>query len=130
MKKTAGMIMACIGTVLSLIALFLYLKASNTTSTVRYLNIAALCCGALFLALSIKFGKKTWLGWLVSAAAVLMMAAFGYSLVTEVEVLGYLISGLRTWNDVKFWAFFSGAAILSWLVFMIASFTRLGEDKD
>ena len=130
MKKGFGMILAVIGTILSLVALILYAKAANTTPIVRYLNIAALVCAVLFLALSAKLGEKSWWGLLVSAAAVLMMAAFGFSLVTEVEVLGYLISGLRTWADVQFWAFFSGAAVLSWLVFMIASFTRLGENKE
>lgn len=130
MKKTAGMIMTVIGTILSILALVFYSKASSTTPLVSRLNIAALVCCVVFLLLAVKLGEKKWWGWLVSIASVLMMAAFGYSLVTEVEVLGYLISGLRTWADVQFWAFFSIAALLSWLVLLIASFTRLGEAKE
>ena len=129
MKKTAGYIMTIIGAVLSLAALFFYSRSGSTaTSTVTTLNIAALVCGVLFLIAAMKIGNA-YLPFLVSAASVLMMAAAGYSLVTEVEVLGYLMTGLRTWADVQYWAYFMIAALLSWAVLLIASFTGFGEKK-
>ena len=120
--------MTVIGAVFSVLALAFYSMAGNTTSTVRTLNILAIVCLAVFLIAGAKLGKYPAWGYLVSAAAVLMMAAVGYSLVTEVEVLGYLISGLRTWADVKFWAYFAIAGLIGWLMLLIASFTRLGAE--
>lgn len=128
MKKSFGTILTIVAAVLAAAALFFYSKASSTNSIVFTLNIAGLVCAAAFLLLGRMMSGKPFLSLLVSAAAVLMMAAFGYSLVTEVEVLGYLISGLRTWADVQYWAYFSVAALVSWLFLLVASFTGLGAE--
>ncbi|MBR3366493.1 MAG: hypothetical protein IKG66_01695 [Lachnospiraceae bacterium] len=128
MKKSFGTILTIVAAVLAAAALFFYSKASSTNSIVFTLNIAGLICAAAFLLLGRMMSGKPFLSLLVSAAAVLMMAAFGYSLVTEVEVLGYLISGLRTWADVQYWAYFSVAALVSWLFLLVASFTGLGAE--
>ena len=127
MKKSVGFIMTIIGAVLSALALILYLNANNTNQTTLYFAIAGLVCCVCYLVLYGKLGRNPYVSFLVSAGAVLMAAALGYSLVTEVEILGYLISGLRTWKDVQMWAFFAVAAALSWIILMIASFTKLGE---
>ena len=128
MKKSFGTILTIVAAVLAAAALFFYSKANSTNSIVFTLNIAGLVCAAAFLLLGRMMSGKPFLSLLVSAAAVLMMAAFGYSLVTEVEVLGYLISGLRTWADVQYWAYFSVAALVSWLFLLVASFTGLGAE--
>ncbi len=128
MKKSFGTILTIVAVILAAAALFFYSKASSTNSIVFTLNIAGLVCAAAFLLLGRMMSGKPFLSLLVSAAAVLMMAAFGYSLVTEVEVLGYLISGLRTWADVQYWAYFSVAALVSWLFLLVASFTGLGAE--
>ena len=128
MKKSFGTILTIVAVILAAAALFFYSKASSTNSIVFTLNIAGLVCAAAFLLLGRMMSGKPFLSLLVSAAAVLMMAAFGYSLVTEVEVLGYLISGLRTWADVQYWAYFSVAALVSWLFLLVASFTVLGAE--
>ncbi|MBP3878197.1 MAG: hypothetical protein J6E44_09595 [Lachnospiraceae bacterium] len=129
MKKTFGYVMTVIGTILSLVALFFYSKSGSTATTrVFGLNIAALIVCVVFLILALKL-ENEYLTLLVAIGAVLMIAACGYSLVTEVETLGYLISGLRTWADVQYWAYFAGCAVASWLVLLIASFTGFGLKK-
>ena len=130
MKKSAGFIMTVIGTVLAAAALFLYLNANNTNQTTMILTIIGLVCGALYVVAYAKLGSNPFVSLLVSAAAIFMAAALAYSFVTEAEILGYLISGLRTWADVQTWAYFAVAAALSWLVLLIASCTRLGERQD
>ena len=130
MKKSAGFIMTVIGTILAAAALFLYLNANNTNQTTQMLIIIGLACAALYVILYAKLGSNPFVSLLVSAGAVFMAAALAYSFVTEAEILGYLISGLRTWADVQTWAYFAGCAAASWLVLLIASFTGLGERKD
>ena len=113
MKKTFGYVMTVIGTILALVALFFYSKSGSTATTQVFgLNIAALIVCVVFLILALKL-ENEFLTLLVAIGAVLMIAAVGYSLVTEVETLGYLISGLRTWADVQYWAYFAGCAAAS-----------------
>ena len=125
MKKSSGIIFAILGGICAALALFFYSQVNSSYQLVMPLTGAALACCLLFIIL-IKAPGKALLSLLICASAVLLFAAFGFSLVTEVEVLGYLISGLRTWADVQNWAYFSVASLLGWLILVIGSFTGLG----
>ena len=125
MRSKAVWILTVAGFLLSAAALYFYSQAGNTTRNVRIMNIAALALCALYLLAGLIKLKLPGAGMLVTVGAVLMIAAAAYSLVSEVEVLAYLRSGLRSWEDVKFWAYFAGSALISWLFLLLASFMRL-----
>lgn len=124
MKKSISFTLAVIGTAAALVALFLYLKSGPTMSYVIALNVIAVVAGIAYLATYGKLGSQVWHPYLLTVAAVLILGAVGYSLIVEVEALGYLMSGLRQWSDVAVWAYFAIAGILSWLILLVASFMR------
>ena len=123
-KKTFSFTLAVIGTAAALVALILYLKSGPTMSYVITMNVLAIAAGVVYLATYGKLGSQAWHPYLLSAAAVLVLGAVGYSLIVEVEALGYLISGLRQWSDVAVWAYFAIVGVVSWLVLLVASFLR------
>jgi hypothetical protein len=83
----------------------------------------------LYLVLYPKLGDRQHLSLLISAAAVMAIGALGFSLIAEVETLGYLISGLRQWKDVQNWAYFAAASLIAWLLLLAASFLKPAEKK-
>ena len=129
MKKTLSFYLAAIGTVGALIALFLYRSSGKTMNYVITLNVIAIVAGVASRALYNKAGDRYWHPYLLSVAAVTVLGAMGYSLIVEVETLGYLISGLRQWSDVRMWAYFAAAAVISWLLLLVASFVKTPAAK-
>ena len=124
MKKSFSFTLAVIGTAAALVALILYLKSGPTMSYVITMNVLAIAAGVVYLATYGKLGSRAWHLYLLSAAAVLVLGAVGYSLIVEVEALGYLISGLRQWSDVAVWAYFAIVGVVSWLILLVASFLK------
>ncbi len=124
MKKTVSFTLAVLGTAAAIVALLLYLKSGQTMSYVIAMNAIAVVAGVAYLATYGKLGSQAWHPYLLSAAAVLVLGAVGYSLIVEVEALGYLISGLRQWSDVAVWAYFAIAGVVSWLLLLAASFVK------
>ena len=124
MKKTVGLIFTAAGTVAAIAALVLYLFSGTTMIYVLALAIAAVALGAVStVAYGVVSSNKIF-SLLIPAAGVLIIGAAAWSLVTEVELLGYLVSGLRQWKDVAFWAYFTVASVISWLLYMVASFLQ------
>ncbi len=124
MKKTVGFIFTAAGTVAAIAALVLYLLSGTTMAYVMVLAITAVAVGAVSTVGYGKIVSNKVLSLLIPAAGVLVIGAAAWSLVTEVELLGYLVSGLRQWKDVAFWAYFTVASVISWLLYMVASFLQ------
>ena len=124
MKKTVGFIFTAAGTVAAIAALVLYLLSGTTMAYVMVLAITAVAVGAVSTVGYGKIVSNKVLSLLIPAAGVLVIGAAAWSLVTEVELLGYLVSGLRQWKDVAFWAYFTVAIVISWLLYMVASFLQ------
>lgn len=124
MKKSKRFLLAAAATLLAAVALIFYLISGTVMTYVAAMAIAAVILGIVNVVICLLKGDKEITSFLISAEAVLIIGACAYSLITEVEILGYLISGLRQWKDVQFWAFFSIAALLSWILLLIASFIQ------
>ena len=122
MKKTLAFYLTLVATVLAALALVLYLSSGIVMPYVTTLNVAALAAGVIYLLLYKKLAAKAHLSLLISVAAVLMIGAVGFSLISEVESLGYLISGLRQWADVRLWVYFAVAGMISWIILLVSSF--------
>ena len=124
MKKSVSFTLAIIGTVCAVAALILYLMSGTTMSYVITLNLIAILAGVAYIPLYQKAARSLWHPYLLTVAAVLVLGAVGYSLLVEVEALGYLVSGLRQWADVQVWAYFAIAGVISWLFLLVASFGK------
>ena len=129
MKKSPAFYLVAVGTVFAVLALMFYLNSGITMKYVTILNVFAIVAGALYLVLPRVLGDKEWCIYLVSVAAVLILGAVGYSLIAEVEQLGYLVSGLRDWKDVALWAYFAIAGLIAWLALLVASFTKVNSKE-
>lgn len=124
MKRSPAFYLALVATVLAVLALVFYQSNNIKRGYVTVLAICAIVFGVLYLALYGKFGSKHWFGYLLSLAAVASIGAVGYSLINEVEAIGYLMSGLRQWSDIQMWAYFAICGILAWLVLTVAAFLK------
>ncbi|MDO4649743.1 MAG: hypothetical protein Q4B26_13955 [Eubacteriales bacterium] len=124
MKKTIGFYLAAAAAILAVVALVFYQKSGTTMPYVTAMAVAAIVLDALYLCLYKKFAEKKGFSLLVSCAAVMIIGAVGYSLIVEVEIIGYLLSGLRQWKDVQFWAYFAVVGVVSWLLLLVASFIQ------
>ena len=124
MKRSPAFYLALVATVLAVLALVFYQSNNIKRGYVTVLAICAIVFGVLYLALYGKFGGKHWFGYLLSLAAVASIGAVGYSLINEVEAIGYLTSGLRQWSDIQMWAYFAICGILAWLVLTVAAFLK------
>lgn len=124
MKKKTELYLTTGATVFAVLSLVFYLISGTVMSYVLIMTIAAIVADVLYIGLYKRLSDKNGFSFLISIGAVLIIGAFAYSLITEVEILGYLLSGLRQWSDVQYWAFFSVAALLSWLLLLIASFIQ------
>ena len=129
MKKTPALILTAIAAVLAVLALIFYLTSGVTMAYVTALSAGAIVACVLYLVLYPKLGDRQHLSLLISAAAVMAIGALGFSLIAEVETLGYLISGLRQWKDVQNWAYFAAASLNAWLLLLAASFLKPAEKK-
>lgn len=129
MKKTPALILTAIAAVLAVLALIFYLTSGVTMAYVTTLSAGAIVACVLYLVLYPKLGDRQHLSLLISAAAVMAIGALGFSLIAEVETLGYLISGLRQWKDVQNWAYFAAASLIAWLLLLAASFLKPAEKK-
>ena len=129
MKKTPAFYLTLIATVLAVLALVFYQCNSIKRGYVTVLAVCAIVFGLVYLALYGKLGGKHWFGYVLTLAAVASIGAVGYSLVNEVEAIGYLMSGLRQWSDIQMWAYFAICGILAWLLLLVASFMKSGERK-
>lgn len=129
MKKSPAFYLTLVATVLAVLALVFYQSNSIKRGYVTVLAICAIVFGLVYLALYGKLGDKHWFGYVLTLAAVASIGAVGYSLVNEVEAIGYLMSGLRQWSDIQMWAYFAICGILAWLLLLVASFMKSGERK-
>lgn len=129
MKKTPALILTAIAAVLAVLALIFYLTSGVTMAYVTALSAGAIVACVLYLVLYPKLGDRQHLSLLISAAAVMAIGALGFSLIAEVETLGYLISGLRQWKDVQNWAYFAATSLIAWLLLLAASFLKPAEKK-
>ncbi len=129
MKKTPAFYLVLAATVLAVLALVFYLSSSLTRGYVTVLAVCAIVFGVLYLALYGKLGANLWFGYVLTLAAVASIGAVGYSLINEVEIIGYLMSGLRQWSDIRMWAYFAICGVLAWLLLLVASFMKSGERK-
>jgi hypothetical protein len=127
MKKTLAFWLTAAATLLAAVALVFYLTSGTTMPYVTVLNVCAVVFGAAYLALYGRHGQSGAFVYLISLAAVAAIGAVGFSLIVEVEALGYLVSGLRQWSDVQNWAYFAVCGLVAWLLLIVASFGKTTE---
>ena len=129
MKKSLAFYLTAAATVLDVLGLICYMNSNTTRTYVIILAACAIVFGVAYLALYSKCGSNHYFGYVISLAAIASIGAVGYSLINEVELIGYLLSGLRQWSDIQLWAYFAVCGLLAWLLLLVASFMKAVAPK-
>lgn len=126
-KKTTGFYLTVVAMVLAVVGLFYYSAAENKVSTVFVLTGAAIAVEILLLVVSFFAGNRAVFNLASSVSAVLMALAVSISFNSQLDAIGYVVSGLYPTEKIMNFAVFVVLAVLSLLLYCIASFTNLGK---
>lgn len=121
-KKSVGFYLTVIAALAALIGLVNYISASGATLNVMILTGAALVMEILMIIGMAAFGNRLVLNLFPTAAAVLMAAAVAFSFQTQVDGLGFLISGMYSFNDLKNFLIFAICGLIAAVLYVISSF--------
>lgn len=127
-KKTFGFYLSLIAAVLAAVSVALYASASNQIALVSRLIWAAIGVEALLIVLSAALGNKALLNLTTVFCAVLMGTALAQSFSSQLDALGYVVSGLYTMDQIMPFVRFAAVAAVSFLLFIVCSFLDMGKE--
>ena len=128
-KKTFGFYLSLVAAVLAAVSLALYSSASNQMAIVSRLTLAAIGVEALLVVLSAAMGNKVLFNLATVISAVLMGTALAQSFNSQLDALGYVVSGLYTMDQIMPFVRFAAVAAVSFLLFIVCSFLDLGKES-
>ena len=128
-NKTVGVYISVVACVLARVALVLYLSTTGALTLVIGLLCAAIVVEVLLIVVSKVIGNKPVLNLASSINAVLL----GYAIVTsfnpQLDAIGYVVSGLYTFEQIQSFVYFVIVAAIAFLLYIVASFMNLGKQK-
>lgn len=127
-KKTFGFYLSLIATALAIASLALYSSASNQMAIVSRLTLGAIGVEALLIVLSAALGNKAILNLATVFSAVLMGTALAQSFNSQLDALGYVVSGLYQMEQIMPFVRFAAVAAVSFLLFIVCSFLDMGKE--
>lgn len=126
-NKTLGFYFTVAASVLAAISLILYRPVTGALTLVYELVAAAIVVELLLVILSKVLGNKGIFNLASSICAVLMGGGFIMSFSTQLDAIGYVLSGLYSMNQIIPFVTFAGFAGASMVLYIIASFMDLGK---
>ena len=128
-NKTVGFYITVVATVLAIISLVLYTSTTSALGVVYGLICAAIVVEVLLIVLSKVMGNKPVLNLASSVCAVLLGYALVTSFNTQLDAIGYVVSGLYTFEQIQPFVIFAVFLAVTFLLYIIASFMDLGKQK-
>ena len=128
-NKTIGFYISIVACVLAAVALVLYLFTTGALALVIGLLAAVICVEVLLIVLSKVIGNKPVLNLATSINAVLLGFAIVTSFNPQLDPIGYVVSGLYTFEQIQPFVNFVIVVAISFLLYLIASFMNLGKQK-
>lgn len=124
-NKTIGFYLLIVAAVLSVVSVFFYIGAEVTSTPIIVMVVisAVLAVAAAALA-AVKPGLKL-LDLAATVCAVLLAWALVQSVSSQLDPLGWWVSGLYTLSQVLGFLVFAGLSVLAIILYLIASFTNL-----
>ncbi|GAA0799732.1 hypothetical protein GCM10008910_26410 [Faecalicatena orotica] len=121
-NKAIGFYFSILGAVLALAGIIVYRQAKNTEPLIMTLLAAVvLLQAAAVVFLAFVRGRKA-VNLVIMADAVLVAAALVLSFRTQVDALGYVVSGLYGFETVKSYVFSAVFMLISLIMYWIASY--------
>ena len=128
-KKSVGFYLTVIAAIAAVIGVINYISASGATASVMILTAAAVIVEILMIIGLAVLKSRFILNLFPAACAILMSAAVAFSFNTQVDGLGFLISGMYSFDDMKNFLLFAGFGVLAAVLYIISSFMDM-EKKD
>ena len=128
-NKTVGFYITVVATVLAIVGLVMYFSVSGQAAEVIPLFIAAIVVEVLLVVLSKVMGNKPVLNLASSINAVLLGFALVQSFNPQLDAIGYVVSGLYTYDQISGFVNFVIVAAIAFMLYIIASFMSLGKQK-
>ena len=128
-NKTVGFYISVVACVLALVALVLYVPTTGSLSLVIGLLVAAIVIEVALIAVSWVIGNKAFLNLASSVNAVLLAFAIVTSFNPQLDAIGYVVSGLYTFEQIQPFVNFVIVIAISFLLYLVASFMKLGKQK-
>lgn len=128
-KKSVGFYLTVIAAVAAVIGVINYISASGATESVMILTAAAVIVEILMIIGLAVLKSRFILNLFPATCAILMSAAVAFSFNTQVDGLGFLISGMYSFDDMKNFLLFAGFGVLAAVLYIISSFMDM-EKKD
>lgn len=128
-NKTVGFYISVVACVLALVALVLYLSTTGALALVIGLLVAVICVEVLLIVVSKVIGNKPVLNLASSINAVLLAFAIVTSFNPQLDPIGYVVSGLYTFEQIQPFVNFVIVVAISFLLYIVASFMNLGKQK-
>ena len=123
-NHTFGFYLSISAGILSVVSLLFYLGADNQGAAVLPL-ICSILAEVAGIAINRFTGKAGVLMLIPTVNALLFSAAIILSIIPQVDSLGYLVSGLYSFEDMKAFILYAVFAILTWLGYLAASFMEM-----
>ena len=121
-NHTVGFYLSISAGILSVVSLLFYLGADNQGAAVLPLIVCSILAEVAGIAINRFTGKAGVLMLIPTVNALLFSAAIILSIIPQVDSLGYLVSGLYSFEDMKAFILYAVFAILTWLGYLAASF--------
>lgn len=128
-NKTVGFYITVLATVLAIVGLVMYISVSGKAAEVIPLFIAAIVVEIALVVLSKVIGNKPALNLASSINAVLLGFALVQSFNPQLDAIGYVVSGLYTYDQISGFVNFVIVAAIAFVLYIIASFMSLGKQK-
>ena len=128
-NKTVGFYISVVACVLALVALVLYVPTTGSLSLVIGLLVAAIVIEVALIAVSWVIGNKAFLNLASSVNTVLLAFAIVTSFNPQLDAIGYVVSGLYTFEQIQPFVNFVIVVAISFLLYLVASFMNLGKQK-
>ena len=128
-KKSVGFYLTVIAAIAAVIGVINYISASGATASVMILTAAAVIVEILMIIGLAVLKSRFILNLFPAACSILMSAAVAFSFNTQVDGLGFLISGMYSFDDMKNFLLFAGFGVLAAVLYIISSFMDM-EKKD
>ena len=121
-NKSVGFYLTLAAAVLVLIGLPFYAQSAYAIPTVYIMAaIVAVAVVGMFLTKDEIANGLCIVGTVAAAAAVI------FSFSTQLDAIGYVLSGLFTFDQIQGFVIFAALAIIGWILLIIASFTGVSK---
>ncbi len=121
-NKSVGFYLTLAAAVLMLVGLPFYAQSAYAITTVYIMTvIVAVAVVGMFLTKGEIANGLCIVGTVAAAAAVI------FSFSTQLDAIGYVLSGLYTFSQIQGFVVFAVLAIIGWILLIVASFTGVSK---